>query len=201
MTQGVKPSGNDGPGDWDCSMRISGSFIDPLKKPNSQTLWHAPLSSWSHFEHSNTKMGSLQYEPLYWTLCLSIISMCFTLKFHLNMSKYNIWGETMPEANLYTKDCKLKVELNWILAVKSWIWQIPCFFVQFVAKAWQLEFWGKRHSELNSVATAQLYSQQILVSKFGGRNIVNLVITLVLFSFYSSGVWLLRTPDICRDNQ
>ncbi len=39
--------------------------VCPLKKPNFQPLWHASLPSWSHFEHSGTKMGSPDNEALY----------------------------------------------------------------------------------------------------------------------------------------
>ncbi len=78
----MKPGGNDGPGGWDCSMKVSVHFINicPLKKPNFQPLWHASLSSWSCFEHCDIKMGSPDNEALYSTLCLSIISTCSTSK-------------------------------------------------------------------------------------------------------------------------
>ncbi len=48
----MKPGGNDGPGDWDCPMKISVHFISvyPLKKPNFK-----PLSRCLPFEHSGTK--------------------------------------------------------------------------------------------------------------------------------------------------
>ncbi len=72
---------------------------------NFQPVWRASLSSWSHFEHSSTKMGSPDNEPLYSSLCLSIISTCSTSKFHLKMSECSAWGVVMPVANLYAKDC------------------------------------------------------------------------------------------------
>ena len=37
----------------------------PPDSQNFQALWHASLSSWSHFEYSSTKVGSCDNEPLY----------------------------------------------------------------------------------------------------------------------------------------
>ncbi len=101
-TRGVKLGRNDGPRGWDCPMKVSVHFINvcPLKKPNFPHLWCAFLPSWSHFEHSGTKMGCPDNEALYWTLCLSIISTCSTSKFHLKMSQCSAWGVVMPVANL-----------------------------------------------------------------------------------------------------
>ncbi len=104
-------------------MKVSVHFINvcPLKKPIFQPLWHATLPSWSHFEHSGTKMGSPDNEPLYWTLYLSIISTCSTSKFHLKMSQCSAWGVVMPMTNLYAKDCML-TEAKSLLA--RWL---PCY--------------------------------------------------------------------------
>ncbi len=65
-------------------MKISGHFINvsSLKKPKFQLPWHAVLSGWSHFEHSNTKMDSPNIVPLYSRLCASIASAHSTSKFH-----------------------------------------------------------------------------------------------------------------------
>ncbi len=51
-TRGVNPCGNDGPGGWDCSMKISVNFIHvyPLKKSYFCSVWHEPLSRWPSFE-------------------------------------------------------------------------------------------------------------------------------------------------------
>ncbi len=89
MTQGVTPGGNNGPGGWDCSMKISVHFINvcPLKKPNFQPLWCATPSSWSQFEHCTIKMGIPNIEPLYPILCPSITSTCSTSKLPLKMSQ------------------------------------------------------------------------------------------------------------------
>ncbi len=85
----MKPGENDGPGGRDCSVKVSVHFINvcPLKKPNFQPVWHASLSRWPPFEHRHIKMGSPDNEPLYSTLCLSIIATCSTSKFHLKMSE------------------------------------------------------------------------------------------------------------------
>ncbi len=43
-TQGMEPCGNDWPGGWDSSMKISGHFIHvfPLKQPLFSPVWHGP---------------------------------------------------------------------------------------------------------------------------------------------------------------
>ena len=70
-------------------------------------------SRWPPFEHSGTKMGNPNNEPLYSTLCLSIISTCSTSKFHLKMSQCSAWGVVMPMANLYAKDCTVRTNTLW----------------------------------------------------------------------------------------
>ncbi len=78
----MQPRGNDWPGGWDSSMKISANFIHvfPLKKPLFSPVWHGPHSRWPPFEHSSTKMGSLDIDPVYSTLCPSITSTCSTSK-------------------------------------------------------------------------------------------------------------------------
>ncbi len=99
----MNPSGNGGPGGPDSPMKISGHFINvfPRKKPNFSPVWHALLSRWLPFEHSGTKMGSLDFEPLHSTLCPSITSTRSTSKFHLNTFHYSIGGSVMPDAITY----------------------------------------------------------------------------------------------------
>ncbi len=76
-------------------------LVDPLKKPNFSSVWHGSLSRWLPFEHSNTKMGSLDIGPVYSTLCCSITSTHSTSKFHLNMFQYSIGGAIMLDAITY----------------------------------------------------------------------------------------------------
>ncbi len=49
-----------------------------------------PGSSGTCFEHSSTKMGSPDIEPLFSTSCPSVTSLCFTSKFQLNTLHYSI---------------------------------------------------------------------------------------------------------------
>ena len=104
---GVNPSGNGRPGGWDCPMKISASFIHfyPLKKSNFSSVWHALLSRWLPFEHSSTKMGSLDIDPVYSTLCPSITATRSTSKFHLNMFQYSVGGDVMTDTITYGQDC------------------------------------------------------------------------------------------------
>ncbi len=55
--------------------------------------------------HSSIKMGSLDIELVYSTLCPSITSTHSTSKFHLNMFQYSIGGAVMLDAITYGKDC------------------------------------------------------------------------------------------------
>ncbi len=104
---GVNPAGNGGPGGQDFSAKISANFINiyPLKKPKSSPVWHGPPSSCLPFEHSSTKMGSLDIDPVYSTLCPSITSRCSTPKFCFNTFQYSIGGAIMPDAITYGQDC------------------------------------------------------------------------------------------------
>ncbi len=69
-----------------------------------QPLWHAMSSNWPHFEHCDIKMGCLDIECLYSTLCPNI-SMYSNLKFLLKMAQCSVWGVVIPVANLFAKDC------------------------------------------------------------------------------------------------
>ncbi len=60
-----------------------------------------PSSSCLTFEHSSTKMGSLDIGPVYSTLCPRIKSTRSTSKFHLNMFQYSVGGAVMPDAIAY----------------------------------------------------------------------------------------------------
>ncbi len=103
----MQPCGNDWPGGWDSSMKISANFIhfSPLKKPLFSPVWHGLRSRWPPFEHSSTKMGSLDIDPVYLTLCPSITSTCSTSEFHLNMLQYSVSGLVMLDAFTYGNDC------------------------------------------------------------------------------------------------
>ncbi len=83
---------------------ISSTFT-PLKKPKFSSVWHGSLSRWLPFEHSGTKMGSLEINPVYWTLCPSLTA---TLKFHLNTFQYSVGGAVMLNAITYGQDCILQ---------------------------------------------------------------------------------------------
>ncbi len=76
-TRGVKPGGNGGLG---LSHENFNPFHPrfPLKKLNIPPLWHAALFSPSGLKHCSTKMGSLDIQPLYSTLCPKIASTCST---------------------------------------------------------------------------------------------------------------------------
>ena len=105
----MNPGGNGGPGGQDSSAKISANFINiyPLKKPNSSSVWHGPPSSCLPFEHSSTKMGSLDIDPVYSTLCPRITSTRSTSKFHFNMFQYSVGGAVMPDAITFGQDCRL----------------------------------------------------------------------------------------------
>ena len=63
----MNPTGKCLPLGPDSSMKISANFIHfyPLKKPYFCSVWCAPPSSCRSFEHSSTKMGSLDIDPVY----------------------------------------------------------------------------------------------------------------------------------------
>ncbi len=81
------------------------SSTAPLKKPNFSSFWHGPLSRWLPFEHSGTKMGSLDIDPVYSTLCPSITSTRTTANFHSNTFQYSVSGLVMLNTFSYSKDC------------------------------------------------------------------------------------------------
>ena len=106
----MQQCGNDWPVGWDCHMKISGYFIHffPLKKPLFSPVWHGPPSRWPPFEHSSTKLGSLDTDRVYSTLCPSITLTCSTSKFHLDMLRYSVSGLVMLDAFTYGKDWTLE---------------------------------------------------------------------------------------------
>ncbi len=108
----MNPSGNGRPGGLDSSMKISANFIHFFlpQKATFQSCLAWPPSRWPSFEHSSTKMGSLDIDLVYSTLCPSITSMCSTSKFHLNMLQYSVSGLVMLDAFTYGKDCTLWLE-------------------------------------------------------------------------------------------
>ncbi len=103
----MNPTGKCRPGGPGSFMKISANFIyvDPLKKPNFSSVWDGSLSRWLPFEHSSTKMGSLDIDPVYSTLCPRITSTHSASKFHLNMLQYSVGGALMPNALTYSQDC------------------------------------------------------------------------------------------------
>ncbi len=78
-----------------------------LKKSYFSSVWHGSLSRWPPFEHSSTKMSSLDIELLYPTLCPSITSTRSTSKFHLNMFQYSVEGDVMTDTITCGQDCTL----------------------------------------------------------------------------------------------
>ncbi len=103
----MNPTGKCLPLGPDSSMKISGNFISiyPLKKPIFSSVWHGSPSRWLLFEHSSTKMGGLDIELVYSTLCPNITSTRSTSKFHFNMLQYSVGGAVMPDAITYGQDC------------------------------------------------------------------------------------------------
>ncbi len=104
----MNPCGNGGPRGPDSPMKISAKFICfyPLKKPNFYSIWHGSLSRWLPFEHSSIEMGSLDIDPVYSTLCPSIITSTHsTSKFHLNTFQFSVGGAAMFDTITYSKDC------------------------------------------------------------------------------------------------
>ncbi len=66
---GVNPSGRGGPGGPHCPMKIS---TDIINFKFQSCLACPPPSRWPPFEHSSTKMGSLDVEPVYSTHCVPV---------------------------------------------------------------------------------------------------------------------------------
>ncbi len=98
----------------DSSMKVSANFIHfyLLKMPYFYSVWCGPPSRWPSFEHSSTKMGSLDIDPVYSTLCPSITSTCSTSKFHPNMFQYSVGGAVIPNAITYGQDRMSSGECN-----------------------------------------------------------------------------------------
>ncbi len=103
----MNPAGKCLPLGPDSSMKISANFIHfyPLKKPYFCSVWHGLLSRWPPFEHSSTKMGSLDTDPVYSTMCPSVTSTHSTTKFHVNIFQYSVRGAVMPDTIPYGQDC------------------------------------------------------------------------------------------------
>ncbi len=102
----------------DCSMKISANFIHfyPLKKSYFCSVWPGPLSRGLPFEHSSSKMSTLDIELVYWTLCPSITSTHSTSKFCFNTFQYSVGGAVMPDAITYGEDCTVLPDY-----CKSWL--------------------------------------------------------------------------------
>ncbi len=83
-------------------MKISVHFISiyPFKKPFFSPVCCGPLSRWPPFEHSTAKMGSLDIDPVYSTLCPSITSTRSTSIFCINTSQCSVGGAVMLDAVL-----------------------------------------------------------------------------------------------------
>ncbi len=110
-----------GPGEWiTVEMLDQGAGIVPWKfQPISSTFTPSkshsvlfgvppPPSRWPSFEHSSTKMGSLDIEPVHSTLCPSITTTRSTSKFHFNTFQYSIEGAIMLHAITCGQDCTVK---------------------------------------------------------------------------------------------
>ncbi len=115
----MNPTGKCRPLGPDSSMKISANFIHfyPLKKSYFSSVWHGSLSKWLPFEHSSSKMGSLDIDPVYSTLCSRITTARSISKFYLSMFQYSIRGAVMPDAITYGQDC-----MQWSFAVPTWSW-------------------------------------------------------------------------------
>ncbi len=83
---------------------ISFTFL-PWRKLNFSSVWHGPLSRWLPFEPSSSKMGSLDIDPVYSTLCPSITSTRSTSRFCFNTFQYSIGGAVMLDTKTYGRDC------------------------------------------------------------------------------------------------
>ncbi len=83
---------------------ISSTF-SPSKSHFSVLFGMPPPSRWPPFEHSSTKMGSLDIDPVYSTLCPRITLTRPTSNFHSNMLQYSVSGLVMLDAFTYGKDC------------------------------------------------------------------------------------------------
>ena len=103
----MNPTGKCLPLGPDCSMKFS--QFHPLLPPEKTTFLFClvcpPPSRWPSFEHSSTKMGSLDIELVYSTLCPSITATYSMSKFYLNMLQYSIGGAVMLNTITYSQDC------------------------------------------------------------------------------------------------
>ncbi len=83
---------------------ISSTF-SPSKSHFSVLFGMGPPSRWPPFEHSSTKLGSLDIDLVYSTLCPRITLTRSTSKFRFNMLQYSVSGLVMLDAFTYGKDC------------------------------------------------------------------------------------------------
>ncbi len=101
----------------------------PPQKVTFQSCLAWPPSSCLAFEHSSTKMGSLDIDPVYSTLCPRITSACSTSKFHFNMLQNSVSGLVMLDAFTYGKDCKGCLHLGkpslFVLCYEQWCIVMP----------------------------------------------------------------------------
>ena len=81
------------------------SQFHPLQKATFVFCLAWPPSRWPSFEHSSTKMGSLNIDPVYSTLCPRITSTHSSSKFYFNIFQYSVGGAVMPDAITYGQDC------------------------------------------------------------------------------------------------
>ncbi len=87
----IAPEGLGNESHWKTSAFESGFFHENFR--------------WLPFEHCSTKMGSLDIDPVYSTLCPSITSTRSTSKFHLNMFQHSVDDAVMPDAITYGQEC------------------------------------------------------------------------------------------------
>ncbi len=82
-------------------------FCLPVKVSPCRSLLAASpnLATSQPFEHSSAKMGSLDIQPLYSTLCPSIKSTRSTSNFHSNMLQYSLSSLVMLDTITYGQDC------------------------------------------------------------------------------------------------
>ncbi len=77
----------------DSPIKFSGpilSMFTPSKSPNFSPVWHGLVSRCLPFEHSSTKMGSLDIDTVCSALCPSIISTRSTSKFRFNTFQWSV---------------------------------------------------------------------------------------------------------------
>ncbi len=101
-----------GPGEWTPVEMVDRILLWKFQSISSTfTLWKGqislrfgmpPPSRWPPFEHSSTKVGSLDIDPVYSTLCPRIQDS--TSKFHLDTFQYSIEGAVVLDTIIYGQD-------------------------------------------------------------------------------------------------